>query len=390
MTPDTIKAWVYYPTATDISGTPFFNATSWKPNAIPKTPARKTSTLKEAKETPKKEPKVEATIPSPRLLLNTVGGMKFELDREELEVYLIADGTEQKIKEVAYKELITKLRTTEKLSVDIKSAMSRVSTWFTLWDRIFLYWPTGTGKTHQIIQWIKDKKIKHDIVQVSDWFEDIDFLTYIVPTATGIMYKEKSIISLFRDAAKGEKVAVLIDEVNRWSKSFMNLVLKMLDPVTWSYEINNFVADEKIVVPKENIIRFCTANLWGSYSGTNELDEALLDRFNKIEFVDYNKDFEEQLFDCFDTQRSNAKVIVEYIRTLFKDNSIKRPVSSRTLKSWAEEFINTSKNPEDLFATFEKTIMYRIIGIDSYWFPNEQDIWVLASKFIELWIINKK
>ena len=70
------------------------------------------------------------------------------------------------------------------------------------------------------------------MVTVSDGFEDIDFLTNIVTTDKGIEYKEKQIVHMFRDAAAGNKTAILIDELNRGSKSFMNLVLKMLDPVT--------------------------------------------------------------------------------------------------------------------------------------------------------------
>lgn len=55
----------------------------------------------------------------------------------------------------------------------------------------------------------------------------------------------------------------MIDEVNRGSKSFMNMLLKMIDPVSGFYEINNFVEDDIIKVPHENIIWFCTANLGG-------------------------------------------------------------------------------------------------------------------------------
>jgi len=258
---------------------------------------------------------------------------------------------------------------------------------YCMWDTVLVYWPTGTGKTHSILQWIKEKGINHSMITVSDGFEDIDLLTYIMPSPKGIVYKEKDIVATFRKAAEWEKVAVLIDEVNRWSKSFMNMLLKMLDPVTWKYEINNFVKDEIIKIDKDNIIFFCTANLWGWYSGTNEIDEALFDRFNKIQYMDYNRAFEQELLKNFWQFADHTKKIVEYIRDLYKDNSLKRPISSRTIKSWAENFINSAMDDKSLVATFNQSVMYRLVGIDSYWNPNEQDIGVITSKFIELWII---
>ena len=312
--------------------------------------------------------------------------IKFCVNTSTFEPFIIHDGKKYDATKDSIDTIKESLRSVKKL----KTITASTPIWadqYTMGDTVLIYWPTGTGKTHSILQWIRDQKISHAMITVSDGFEDIDMLTYILPSPKGIVYKEKDIVSIFRKAAAGEKVAILIDEVNRGSRSFMNMLLKLLDPVTWQYEVNNFVADEIIKINKENIIFFCTANLWGWYSGTNEIDEALFDRFNKIQYMDYNRAYEAELFSNFWPFASHVEKIVSYIRDLYKDNSLKRPVSSRTIKAWAECFVNSPMDDKALVGTFNQSVMYRLVGIDAYGNPNEQDVWVITSKFIELGII---
>ena len=314
--------------------------------------------------------------------------IEFVLNKNTLDVVAKIWEDEVPVDKVRMDKIKEHLSKVSKLSLKI-SKIKPIDSGWNMWDRVFLYWPTGTGKTHSVLTWLEEQKMLHDVVTVSDGFEDIDFLTYIFPSATGIQYKEKNIIGLFRKAAEWEKVAILIDEANRWSKSFMNFLLKAIDPVSWEYEINNFVNDEIIRIPIQNLIWFCTANLWGWYSGANDIDEALLDRFNKVSFVWYNEKFENELYKSFGEYGKDVKSIVEYIRQLHSDNVLKRPISSRSLKIWAEEFINTSKSKEDVFLSFSKTVMYRLVSVDSFGFPNKDTEWTILSKFIGLGFISK-
>lgn len=324
-----------------------------------------------------------------KIVLDQEGIVQFVLDKDSLEVSVRVEGQgfEKQIDKTTMRDLKPLVEKIGKLKPKITKAKI-VNNWWDFGDTVFLYWPTGTGKTHTVCEWIKSKGIEYDVVTVSDGFEDIDFLTHIVPTAKGITYKEKKILSLLRQAASGEKVAILVDEVNRGSKSFMNMLLKMTDSVNGVYEINNFVCDEVIVIPRENIIWFCTANLGWGYAGTNDLDEALLDRFNKVEFAGYNPVFEWSLISNFGEHADGVKTIVEYIRDLFKDNAVKRPISSRWLKTWTEDFVNTDKKKQDVFGSFDRTVLYRLVDVDAYGFPNEDDMGILVSKFNELWFIS--
>lgn len=276
--------------------------------------------------------------------------------------------------------------TIKKLKLSLKPSAQE----YKLWDRVLLYWPTGTGKTFDFLStvetMIKKKEISdYDILTITEWFEDIDFLAYIVPTTTWIKYTEKKIVSLLRDASKGKKIAILLDELNRWGKSFLNLILKLLDAVDGkNYVLNNFIADEQIVIPIENVLFFWTMNLWGKYVGTNALDEALFDRWNKVLYKWYNTDVEKDIIKNFGSYSSDVLSMVKHIRDVHSSWEIRAPISTRGIKMWAENFINTSKTKEDVFESFQITILNRLTSVDDFGNPNQEEMALILKKFRDL------
>lgn len=46
-----------------------------------------------------------------------------------------------------------------------------------------------------------------------------------------------------------------------------------------------------------------------------------------------------------------------------------------------EEYMN---NGNDLLAAFDRTLMYRLISVDEFGFPNEQELGIVKGKFQEL------
>ena len=286
-------------------------------------------------------------------------------------------------------EIIGKLKSQDREIQKLKLEAVQASSGYNMGDRVMLYGPTGTGKTYDFLSSVEKMQQEGKItrvakVTVSDGFEDIDFLARIVPTPTGIRYNENEIVDVFRQAAAGEKVAILIDELNRGNKSFLNMMLTLLDPVNGStYSLNNFINDEIIEVPMENVFFMATMNLGWKYTGTNSLDEALFDRFNIVQYKGYNEAVEDSMLKTFDSHAKNVKEIISSIRNLAEAGQIRAPISTRGIKVWAEMFLNSAKTAEDVYNTFAYCMLNRLISVDDYGNPNKNEIATILQKFKE-------
>ena len=276
---------------------------------------------------------------------------------------------------------------------ELKLKLASITSGFWLWDRVCLYWPTGTGKTFDFLgtanQLKKDWHIDEiQIVTITEWYEDIDFLAHIIPTTWWIKHEETEIFKALKRASTWTKMAILLDELNRWSKSFLNLMLKLLDAVDWqNYIIQNYLTNETLLIPIQNVMFYATMNLGWKYVWTNALDEALLDRFNIVQYKGYNLDVEEEMLKVF---WSEAKVIaktINSIRDLSKDWEIRAPISTRWVKMWAEAFINSPKSKNDIMNTFARTILNRLTSVDDFGNPNKEEEAVILNIFKTNWLI---
>lgn len=279
----------------------------------------------------------------------------------------------------------------KKLKLSLPTSESNL---FKLGDRVLLFGPTGTGKTYSFLDTVNGMIAKGELdayttVTITEWFEDNDFLTYLFPAENGwFVYQEKAVVELLRKAAAGMKVAVLLDELNRGSKSFLNLMLKLLDAVDGeNYVLYNHFKDETIVIPQANLLFFATMNLWGKYVGTAALDEALFDRFNVVQYHGYQAQVEEQMYKAFGEFEKQAKAVVEHTRALNTSGEIRAPLSTRGIKVWAEKFLNTSKSKQDFFMTFNLVALFRLCWVDDFGNPNEVEKASILAKFKELSII---
>ena len=272
-------------------------------------------------------------------LIDTQWKVSFYMNKKTYNIHLVVNEFNQEIDKVNIDLVKEQICKKEIIKTEISNINVNVNT-YEMWDVVLLYWPTGSGKTFNCIERCKQKGIDWSMITISNWFEEIDFLTYIQPTNTGIVYKEKSVVQLLRSASQWNKVALIIDEVNRWSTSFMNFLLKLVDKVSWYYELNNFIADEIIRIPVENIVFFCTANLGSNYVGTSAFDAAMFDRFTKVSFVNYSKDVEENICSHFWEYKKDVLWVVEKIREMYDESVIQRPFTTRSLKTRCDNFLS--------------------------------------------------
>ncbi len=261
-------------------------------------------------------------------------------------------------------------------------------------NRVFMYWPTGTGKTYDFLQTagelVKEWKLSPDNIEIctiTDGLEDSDLFYHII-FWDPIKYQENRIVTLFRKAAAGEKVAILLDELNRWGKSLLNAVLKMLDAVDGKtyclyYSPNN----ENIIVPIENVLFFATVNLGSKYVGTSVLDEALCDRFNIVQFKWYDAEVEASIAKTwFKTLDKKVLELVEFVRDVSRNWDVRSPISTRWLKMWAEAFVNTDWSIDSLVSSFNDTLMFRIVGVDDIGMPLSEHKIMVEKKINDLFI----
>ena len=244
---------------------------------------------------------------------------------------------------------------------------------------ILLYGPTGSGKTTTVLEAVKEEGLPLYQINITNGLEDIDLLQKLIPDPeTGRWQRvEGELVKAFRHAQE-EKVAILLEEVSRSSKSLRNLLIKAMDKKNGSYTLHDFTSGDYITVPAENIVWIATANLGSSYGDTSELDPALMRRFSLTVFVDYDTKKElEILKEIVDEE--TARKMVEFakkIRENYLAGRLPYPLDTGTLVEWAEMTAET----EDPIEAAEMVFLYRIVERDSFGYPEKGQLEVIGEE----------
>ncbi len=248
---------------------------------------------------------------------------------------------------------------------------------------ILLYGPTGSGKTYTVLEAVKEEALPLYQIHISTGLEDIDLLQKLIPDPTTGKWQriEGELVKAFRHA-QNEKVAILLEEISRSSKSLRNLLIKAMDRKDNAYTLHDFTSGEYIEVPAENIVWIATANLGSSYGDTSELDPALMRRFSLTVFVDYDPKKElEILKEIVDEE--TARKMVEFakkIRENYLTGRLPYPLDTGTLVEWAEVTAET----EDPIESAELVFLYRIVERDSFGYPENGQLEVIREELENL------
>lgn len=331
---------------------------------------------------PKLEPEVE------KFPISAVNGIELFLEPKSMGIFMNIGGKVVPATEEMFVSLRQNLSKVKKISTQFQSELAD-SDVFKLSDRVLLLWPTWSGKTHLYHATAKKmmdegKVANIEKITITEGFEDLDFLVYILPDPVkGMRYVEREVITKLREASQGKKMVLCLDELNRGSRSFMNFILTMLDGVEDdNYVINNHVKDEKIVIPCENLLVFATMNIGSKYTWTSALDEALMDRFSHVRYIGYNEANEKIIIDkAFTWFEAKVTEIIKKLREMSAKNDTRTSISTRWIKNWANAFINTPKTKKDLVSTFTDSILYKIVNMDEFGKPNDDDIKLVMREF---------
>lgn len=322
-----------------------------------------------------------------RIAIDEVNGINFTYDVKKKKLLIVdKNKVEYETDEDGIALFKSKVNEAKKISVDLKSSITVNP--FNFGDRILLTGPTWSGKTfqfHDVGNFLKEKG-EVDYVEkltVTEWFEDLDFLCYIVMKDGTVSYIERELITKLRECANGKKMVLCIDEINRWSRNFMNFILTLLDWVDGRhYVLNNYIKDEKILIPMHNILLFATMNKGSKYTWTSVMDEALNDRFSHVKFVTYNPEIENELItQWFWDKATKVREIIDATRKLHKSWELASAISTRGIKMWGNAFLNSLGSSEDLVATFTDTLLYRIVNMDEFGIPNQDDVTSVLKEF---------
>ena len=244
---------------------------------------------------------------------------------------------------------------------------------------ILLYGPTGSGKTHTVLEAIKEEKLPLYQINITNGLEDIDLLQKLIPDPeTGKWQRiEGELVKAFKHARE-EKIAILLEEVSRSSKSLRNLLIKAMDKKDNSYTLHDFTSGKYITVPAENLVWIATANLGASYGDTSELDPALMRRFSLTVFVDYDIQKELSILKEI-VDEDTAKKMVDFakkVRENYLAGRLPYPLDTGTLVEWAEMTVET----EDPIEAAEMVFLYRIVERDSFGYPEKGQLEVIKEE----------
>jgi len=255
-----------------------------------------------------------------------------------------------------------------------------------------IYGVTGSGKTYTVLKVLQQKKkageLDYTVINLTSGIEDTDLLAKFVPTPDGKWeVKDGELWRAFKEAQNlpdGKRYVIVLEELTRATPKALNILVKALDGVGRNYRLQNFVTGEELAVPKSKLQFIGLANLGSSYSGTEELDPALMRRFLITRFWNYDEGAEVEILKALGLKKNEIVSVMKLVkmqRDAYRRGEFPYPIDTGTLRKWVElkKKLNLS-----WWESFEMTALYRIVDRDSLGYPDESQIETLKELFKEL------
>jgi MoxR-like ATPase len=194
-------------------------------------------------------------------------------------------------------------------------------------DDILLIGPTGSGKTALVRYYCAKHQKPYRRISLNGGCTAEDIVGHYI-----IINKETIWVDGLVTQACRNGWVIAVDEINAAPPDIL-------------FVFNSLLDDEKILIlsskdgeivhphPDFRLVATCNPTEQG-YAGTNEMNEALLDRFETTLYIDYNIDVESKIVDSLDVNSNTKKNILEFVakmRQAYRNNEIRTPFSTRSI-----------------------------------------------------------
>lgn len=204
-------------------------------------------------------------------------------------------------------------------------------------QNVSLVGPHGCGKTEMGIQFAARHNLPCLIMNCANLREPRDWFGYRTAVNGSVFWIE----SLFDKSVTKGNVVIIFDELNRAAPNILNTLMPLLDARRKTY-LEEKGADLAV---GPNTFFFATLNEGIGYSGTNNLDFAIRDRFSRIIEVDFLPADDETKLLVARTKidQKTAKALVDIANNVRKkargiNSTFTQSVSTRQLLAAAADF----------------------------------------------------
>lgn len=214
----------------------------------------------------------------------------------------------------------------------------------TVWDQLvrnvkyrkrptMLTGPTGTGKTELILKLAEKLGLP---VSVYDMGSMHDPLAQLIGQQ-GLVNGEKGSITEFQYSSFTDDIQkpgiILLDEISRAPQQANNILFPLLDRRRSLYAEMAGDKSGRIITAHPDCCIVATANIGSAYTGTETMDEALVNRFDSIELDYLSADNEAALLTkVTGIKPASARIIADVcqdVRRKFSESKVSRPLSTR-------------------------------------------------------------
>jgi len=224
-------------------------------------------------------------------------------------------------------------------------------------DRVLLAGPTGTGKTFALHQVVAHSEMLLVTIEGKEGLTDLDFIGAILPQEDGSRrWVDGPLLRAMR-MAESDPVLLFIDEANRINRTFLNVLLGLMNPKTGSacrqmglavdgdgpfYMIEAPMTSEIVVCPAAHL-RIVAAGNFGRLYQVYDLDPAVRRRFDTVIEFDY-LDYREELAlvqretPTLAARAAEALVkLAQETRRLLSNGEMPGCVDTASLLNWAKK-----------------------------------------------------